>query len=259
MKISKNISNISSNYSIMPILLKDKVWIIQSMKNRQDNDRFYNPDFENFDIRLRVIKGFFLRKCLELEISECTYSISIAIFDAVISQINFDNVSIFKIGQISLFLACKINEPKPISIQQMLIENNQLQIKTSEVSKIEKIVLDLMKYRLNLVTPFNFLLILTDIPGVQLQPSKNRQINPFPCIDFFSLSTSIYILSSFNYQVNQFNSLSVALAIIMITRKFCDAEVLLPPVLQNLTGLNQSSLDPIFTYLTAIFLGNVTR
>lgn len=259
MNSQKKISTCKTTYMMMPIMFKEKIWIIQSMQSKQDNDRFYNPDFENFDVRLYIIKTFFLKKCLQLEISECTYAISIALFDAVISKLNLDNSLILKIGQISLLLACKINEPKNVSVKDLQIENNPTQIQLNEVPKFEKFVLKVMKYKINMVTPFHFLLLLTGLQGVQLKPSTNRQINPIPSIDFFSLSTSIYILTSFNYQVNQFNSLSVALAIIMLTRKLCDAEILMPPILQSITGLSPNSLDPVLTYLTALFYNNFTN
>ena len=113
---------------------------------------------------------------------------------------------------------------------------------------MEEITLKSLGFQINLVTPFHFLELLISLDNVSLIPSNDPSVNPLISKNFRTFESMIKglnILFTCEYELNKFTSLSVAISILVIARRFCGAKETLPQNVSNLIGIDLDSIEPI--------------
>jgi hypothetical protein len=216
------------------------------MINKQNQNRYYNKDFKRNRIRKKILNKIIYRVSKICKFSKSTIAISISLFDQMISKYDLDQNLIGIIAVVVLGLVVKLNESLLISYHKIFLLTKFPKICSSLISNLEKKLLFMTDFNINLITPFHFVKFFSAIlhlDDCQLSFEKSNKILPK---NNFNLIFKIYKIMSLNYEVNKYSSTCIALVAIMIENKLLEKEELLPKKLQKLTGLTQEKIFVIF-------------
>ena len=216
----------------------------KSLEQRQIQNRYFNHEFHRFSTRKNAICEVLLANCNRLSLKRSSFALSLAIFDASISLFDFPLEYIANVAQVALKMAVKINETEPDVLLDYFLRSGDQSQRLKEV-RLEEIILKNLNYKVHFVTCFHFLEVFLRFDDVAMDLPSNAITESFAVKDFSSFVYSLNVVVSSEYKFNQFTSLSVAVAVIMIARFFCEAETMLPDVLETITGLESGNVQPI--------------
>lgn len=155
----------------------------------------------NLHMRSVVIK-WLINVHNEFELSSETLFSSIYYFDYILSQILIKKRKIQLLGSVCLWVAAKIHEMSPPSVNE-LIELCNTQYDLADFEKYERFVLNVLNFRLQI--PHTKLFLQRYIDALELRPT------------LCEIANFICEASLFCYELNQYNPSKVAVAIIVIT------------------------------------------
>lgn len=231
---------------------------IKSLEKRQTQNRFFNHGFQHFSIRKSAICRVLLANCNRLSLKKSSMAISVAIFDASISLQDFPASLIEHVAKVALKIAVKLNENEADFLVEYFLQAPNQQDRVKEV-QLEQLILKNLDYKVHFVTCFHFLEVLLRFDGVSMELPSNPVIDSFRVKKFSDLVYALNVIVSSEYQFNQFTSLSVAVATLMIARYFCKADELLPEVVETVTGLTRENLGPILELILDAVEGAVSH
>lgn len=217
----------------------------QHLVAKQNKNRFYNHAFDQHIVRKNFIIKILRPLIKKAEYDMMTLYMTIAIMDAFLSKRNLPVEWLPSIGVVSLSLASKLNEFFYIGIQKHFFQEMEKSLALEHFPDIEKALLFDLEFDLNVVTPHHFLRLFLDLGIV------------FNDIDWLSASGKTILKSllfeiqfvvSTDYEINKFNSLSVALSLIMIVRKIIGHKIILPETLKKVADLDESHVINCFSF-----------
>jgi transcription initiation factor TFIIIB Brf1 subunit/transcription initiation factor TFIIB len=216
-------------------LIKELVQIIE--RNNKKVQRHFNPYYNNHNTRNLVLKTQIKKICKDLNLKNETFYNAIAIIDNISSKFLLEEEVFSGISLVALSIAARIKE----SQSMIFLLNSLKQIKSNSNRKMyEKQILEELNYDANIVTPFDFInhFVLFDKTFEEI---NSKKIKPF-----LYLISKLTYLTVCDYNSNKYNSLVVALAIIMVARKIFKCKKLLPPFLEELSGFTEEVLSSCY-------------
>lgn len=207
--------------------------------------RHFNPAYVNRKERLEVLHTWIRPICDSLELTPRTFHLTVSIIDFVTSLFYFEPEEFRNISLVSLCLASKIyeNRNKMIYYRTFTDHFSENEI---DYHKIEKSVLICLGFNLNIWTPHDFLVQFLMDPRIYFEIQEHRRQ------DFKSSIFELAMECSLQYRLNKFNSIGVAVSVLMATRsQFC-CKKLFPHFLEKLTKLKLRALLPCFKVVVTI-------
>jgi hypothetical protein len=222
-----------------------KTGIIHLLKrNRRKAQRHFNPHYDNLSIRTKTIKTQIKKICKDMGLKNETFYLTIAIIDNISSKYLLEDEVFSAISLVALNLAARVKESQNIIF---LLNSLKLMKSNSNRRLYEKQILEELEYNVNIITPFDFLMefILLEESFEGIRPEVRKQFSYF-------VSKLIYF-STLEYDTNKYNSLVIAMSIIMVSRKLFKCQNLLPDYLREITGFSENVLSLCFQKI--YFLG----
>lgn len=222
----------------------ESIFHYKTLEKRQTQNRFFNHEFQNFSTRKSVICQVLLANCNRFSLKRSSMAISLAILDASISLLDFPVPLIQQVAKVALKIAVKVNENEADLLLEYFLRNPDHQERLKEV-RLEELMLKNLNYKVHFVTSFDFLEVFLRFEGVAMELPSDPLVECFRVKEFAGLVYALNVIVSSEYRFNQFTSLSVAVATLMIARHICGAEKLLPEIIESITQLTSEHLGPI--------------
>lgn len=244
-----NYRNHTHHYAI------DEKMTISKMAVRQNSNRFFNESAGHLEFRDTLI-GWLKKAAHELQYSNVTYHLSVAILDAVFAKCAIEASCIKLVCFTALHLAAKMHEngDKLLSTSQVtdLFKN---EFDAEDVLETERLMFKVLDYKVDIQTPYAFLHMLMphaldtiDESSPHFQLSQNRKAGA----KLEELATSLIEIALLDYSFNKFTPMSVAVSALVIARKYLELEPHYPPRLEYYTSLCFSDFDKCCTNLFKI-------
>jgi hypothetical protein len=208
-------------------------------KCKKNNNRNYNSNYENKNIRMKIITQNIKSICNYLDFSNETFYKTISLIDSVSSKYLFNDNMFKKVSLVCLGLASKVHESQDKALYtnslQLILKNPK-----EDYAKLEKTILTALDFDLNIVTPFECVMIFFKLEniyqGINCNLRKNYRKFVFKLANYVSLE----------YEMNKYNTLAVALCVIMVSRKIFDCDYLLPSEIQRHTRYSKEMLNTCY-------------
>ena len=214
-------------------------------KNSKNKHRNFNSKYVNKEFRFQEIKTTFHDLSKSYNLSYSTFYLAISILDSVSSRYAFDKKNFRKIALTSLCLASKVRESFMLSLNFASIKS-RFQGSFKEFNKLEKTVLICLDFDLNFVTGFDlvseFLKHKESVEGID---DNNQEI-------FGDLIFKLLYSLMLHYDTNKFNTLPIALSVLMIARKIMGCRVLLPEFFKKITGYSGKKVRVCYKFICYI-------
>ena len=127
---------------------------------KQSTNRFFNPEIMYLPQRRSILFGFMKRVCQKLELKPSTFCSSVHIFDAVISKIKIKKKQLIPLAIVALQISSKFNEKQSQIFSYKDLDEHMFKIGVANYLQIEKSVLLILGFKINIVSPLQFLNIL---------------------------------------------------------------------------------------------------
>lgn len=226
--------------------------MLQAMIGTQTNNRYFNQNAPHIKYRETVVR-WLIDTVRKLNYKQSTMHSAIAFFDAIssLSLVNLEQVKL--VAFVCMYLAAKIEQKHgeiPTIADCLALFENQFSRKDFETC--EALVFKMLKYRLNIVTPFHFLsFFLTqellfeddfDCGGLVDQEKISRRFTK-ECMKLLEKSL-------LNYDFYRYTSLAVSAGIIAAVRNRFNLKVAWNKTLEELTLVSYDSIGScMFTLL----------
>jgi len=211
-------------------------------KSAKDNHRIYNSRYINKTFRKQCIKKTLRKISDTLALSNSTFYLAISIIDSLTSKYAFDNEKFQSVSLVCLCLASKLRESLNFSIHPRSVYK-WIKGGKNEFQKLEKTVLISFEFDINFITPydlmFEFMKQKETFSGIN---NLNQEI-------FFKIVSKLMYSIALNYESNKFNSLPIALSILMIARNYMGCRVLLPELFTRMTNYSEEKLRLCYNFL----------
>lgn len=222
----------------------------KALEQRQTQNRFFNHGFQRFAARKSAVCRVLLTTCKRLSLKRSSFALALAILDASVSLLDFSPALIEVAARVALKMTVKVNEDAAEDLLGLFLRS-QSKVQRVQEARLEAVVLNALNFKVHFVTCFHFLEVFLRFEGVRLEVPSTPVTDSFAVKDFAGLVYSLNVVVSSEYRFNQFTAVAVATAVLMIARHFCEADELLPAVVADVTGLEDSDLQPILEIVWA--------
>ena len=213
----------NENFNLSPLKLQHAKFCPKQELNmmilRQSHGRWYNKNILNREYRIKVLFGIFQKTNQMLELKISTFCSSIHIFDSMISKYPIDEEKMIPLSFVAMQLASKINEPQEKIISYGDLNEYILPFGVEQFKEMEKIILNTLNFRINVISPHSFLVFLLNEFLKDkydfFESSKNFNINRK---DFLKIVFHLLLITLVDYEFYQFTSFSIAVTIIILAR-----------------------------------------
>jgi hypothetical protein len=223
-------------------------------KHNKESKRIFNKNYSGIIGRKKFINRILNTDQLTQYISEESKHLAIAIYDYLSSMYKFSPKIKEKIQFVCLSLASKLRDSQETAnLYSLLTLTSDKNYIFSLFFQFEMQVLKLFNFNIRIITPFDFLVAFLELDesldGILIQEQK-----------FYSmLIFELVCKCTLEYKLNKFSSLGVSLCVLMVVRSFFKCEVILPKVLETLTGYNLKVLDICYHKIKIIFRKMIER
>ena len=232
------------------------------MIKRQSHGRWYNKNIINRNYRIKVLFGIIQKTNQMLELKISTFCNTIHIFDSMISKFPIKKEQMLPLGMVAMQLASKINEKQEKIISYGDLNEFILPFGVEGFKKIERIVLNTLEFRLNVISPHSFLMLLLNefFKDKDFFTLKNNlKINRK---SFLKMIFHFLLITLVDYDFYQFTSFSLAISIIILTRHIMRLNPWTKKM-QNFTGCSKDDVKESILILNkkfeSQFLGNLFK
>lgn len=226
--------------------------ILQAMIATQVNNRYFNQNAPHLKYRETVVL-WLIDTVKKLNYKNSTMHSTIAYFDAIssLSLINLEQVKL--VAFVCMYLAAKLEqkhaEIPTISDCLALFEN---QFSWKDFETCEALIFKMLKYRLNVITPFHFLsYFLTQEVIFEEDLELDQRANLSALAQRFAEECVLLLKASLlNYDFYRYTSLAVAAGILAAVRSRFNLKVAWNKSLEELTMVSYESIGSCaFTFL----------
>lgn len=229
--------------------------MLQAMIGTQANNRYFNQNAPHIKYRETVVR-WLIDTVRKLNYKQSTMHSAIAFFDAIssLSLVNLEQVKL--VAFVCMYLAAKIEQKHgdiPTIADCLSLFENQFSRKDFETC--EALVFKMLKYRLNIVTPFHFLsFFLTqellfeedfDCGGLVDQAKLSKRFAK-ECLQLLEKSL-------LDYDFYRYTSLAVSAGIIAAVRNRFNLKAAWNKSLEELTLVSYDSIGSCMFTLLEIF------
>ena len=193
--------------------------IFKNYLTRSSATRLFNPTFYRKVFRNKIIFELILVISDTMEMSHATFYNAVSIFDYVVSQYKLNFKDIVHIAFISLVISCRIHEKPENQLGFEDINKHIYALKTSKMVQLEQHVLILLKFKINIISVFDFMnLFLEEFQGEgysffpnNYEAQKNFLKVKKVCVDLLNIGLM-------RYDFYKFTAQAVAASIIITSR-----------------------------------------
>lgn len=199
--------------------------------------RHFNSFFSNRKVRNFVITNYLRPICETLGLAQKTFYLALSMLDYFSSTRALDPGFFKTVALVCLCLAAKVNErhDKLRRLQSLRVFSSSPEV---DYASVEKDILTHFGFDLNIISAYDFLtLILEDL-------KLCRGLNRRSFQEFEEWMSRLAFQCSLQYDLNKYNSLAVAMGILMVTRKLFGYQCLLPWHIGTKTGYSEAFLRP---------------
>ena len=218
----------------------------------QNQNRYYNPKINFRDVRKKTISTKILKICKCLEYKKETFYQAIALYDAFTSLYSTKSDINEHVFIVCLSLVAKLHERSRVSFDNNAFMTIQKVSNAKLFAKIEKNVLGVFNFNINVVTSFDFLQLFMRIPST----FTDKGMTSYDCsksLDLENLLKKLNYLSVISYKSNKFSPLAISCSILLIARDTLKFNEKWPLDIAMLTGLNQTDLQECTMFLIHLF------
>ena len=223
----------------------------QNLLRLQNQNRYYNPKINFREIRKKTISTKILKICKCLEYKKETFYQAIALYDAFSSLYSTKSDINEHVFIVCLSLVAKLHERSRVAFDKNAFMTIQKVDHAKLFARIEKNILRVFNFNINVVTSFDFLQLFMRIPSTF---TDNGIMSGFSkSIDLENLLKKLNYLSVISYKSNKFSPLAISCSIVLIARNTLKFNEKWPLDIAMLTGLNQTDLQECTMFLIDLF------
>ena len=212
----------------------------QRSLGRQSQNRFFNESFDAHDTRRRVIFDLMRPLADRLDFAPATLFAAVGLFDAMLSQFVFSERRMENIGIVCLGVSSKVLELSPLSYSDMSF----LLYSPVELRKLERLLVQNLRFRVNVVTPYQLVMQVLEFLSGQLDPAFFDRLK--------QVLFSICLVVCSSYEVNRYTPVGLALTVFRIVENLIKFDLGILPRIFQLAGLNEGDLSPTYQLLTRV-------
>lgn len=213
--------------------------------NKQGNDRVINPNFAAFQQRKKIVTKFLMLSKI-FDLKQISFASSTCLLDLIISKHNLSDKMMESVGKVVLSLSIKVHESEYVPQSSIWSFWGEDRIKKEQLEKLEKMILNEIDFKINRVTPFDFLEMFLMIKDVHTFSSNSASKTSKKYKNFINLVWTVYQIISMDYQINKYSSHCIATVVIMIARQRMGASVLIPDQMASLVRADPRQLNSVF-------------
>lgn len=236
----------------------DPILILNNMISKQHTNRYYNHSFSLVEQRLAVIE-WAEEFTARLWFKPSTFYTAVTMIDAMFSFAFLEGYMLHLLAIVCVILAAKMKErDEKLPKLSSMLEFFQNKFTAEEYNNLEEAVCSIMRFSLNVQTPFcfsSYLVFRGAISSDEISLGLSNKILE----DFDELFDVMNRLSVDCYDLNQFPALTVGASAVALARKYTGLKVYWPEHLSFVTGLNWESIRVCFEMLESYvkeFLGS---
>lgn len=223
----------------------------------QTRSRFYDRQFLFSKERSFIFHHQLAELSLYLAIPPECFGLALSLFDSVMSSSTIETKNFLDFAIACLFLALKVRRSKIEfrSIKRVLKQNFQINLK--HIASAERHILINFDFEINHVLPLDFLNILLDGPECFKIYGEKMTLSPGYIsklkYNFKIILRQCLCLTFFDYHMNQYTSLALALVSIMIAREKALGAEKWTDELALKTGYDFKFLEPCYLKMSILF------
>ena len=241
MKINDNVTVKTYEQSNLQLKLANLI-----SKNNKNSTRFFNSDYMSSNVRKEIIHKTLHVVFAEQSFKKETVYLCIAIIDSITSKYWFDDDMFEAISLVCLRLALKLKE-KDSKYLSLSFYEKKLETFPNQYNELEKIILKMLDFNLNIITPYDYINVFFEKSIIF------EDINIKDLQNFANLISLLTYCVALEYDTNQFQSLAVAVCIIMVARHIFKCKNILCEDLEDFTGLSKDFLEPCYDKIMSIY------
>lgn len=186
---------------------------------KQSTNRFFNPEIMYLPQRRSILFGFMKRVCQKLELKPSTFCSSVHIFDAVISKIKIKKKQLIPLAIVALQISSKFNEKQSQIFSYKDLDEHMFKIGVANYLQIEKSVLLILGFKINIVSPLQFLnILLREFFQKDYKFFEEEVVLKAKGEDFMRLCLGMHDHVLECYEMYKFTSVAVACSVIVHAR-----------------------------------------
>ena len=230
--------------------------VIPQLKNllkHQHTYSFFNPSFHQDEAREEILISWLFRYASEFRFQEITVSLSIGIFDSLVSLVELSFPEMVLVGITSLFLACKMHESQA-QTTRFAVGFPSFNLLRSELE-----ILNLLNFRLPVVTPLDVAYALLEHEPLKREIIFQNLSDKNSLKKFRRKVEEVDKVLCLDYTINSFVPGAVACAVVMIAKHELSFERPYGANLQGILKFKEEEVDSCFDKLLKVFCSNVKK
>jgi hypothetical protein len=239
-------STLYSSKELKPPRLKievDPKTSLHQLISRQSHNRWFNQSILHPGARIKVLFGILQKFCMTMEQQTETFVLAVHLFDTMISKFPLEKGKMIPIALVASQLATKTNELQGSALSYADLDQHIFSFGVQRFCSVEKMMLNQLDYRVNLVSPYRFLKFLLgeffkDEYGFFPHSENLKMLK----IKFIRLVMNLHLITLVDYQFYKFTSLAVSVSIIILARSFFDLSPWTEQMME-FTEMNEESVS----------------
>lgn len=210
---------------------------LKSLNKSTKNIIFWNAKFQFVDLRKNVFKNEIFNLCQQLNYRPTTFFLAIGVFDNFMGDCLVKGDIVKCIPYICLNIASKFNEDHRTFLNLLDVKKFMPEFDIKFIMLMEKIILQEMKFNVNLNTIYHNLFYLLHLIETNLI-SYDSEIKKKFIDKCFSMANSLII----NYDTNKFNPFVTATTIINIFENILNMDIKITQIIGKNLLINEKEI-----------------
>ena len=218
---------------------------LKYLLTKQNQNRFFNMHFLKHQARANLIAKIIKPIVQVKRFSAMTFTLSVSLFDAIISQFEMCENQMAKVAIICLSLSSKIHEFNPLYFSDELLIPHPLE----DLIKMEFQVLQSLSFNVNVVTPYHFIAEILEYHSLfqeffQIQSEELSLVH--------SMSQDLNSAICHSYLINKFTPIGLALTILLLLRDSFGVSLKIPVFVFHVTEISEGELEECLKMVLSI-------
>lgn len=223
---------------------------LQLLLNRDLKARKITKSMPNAELRNKVWFGTMYNLADIVDLNMECFFLGISLFDELISNFDVPVAVFFELAIVVLDFAFKIRKPKSQIFNFLQLGSRLANCQPQLLKEIQKVAIQRLDFKVETVTVFDFVIIMLEFDG-NLVEKDNKEMTNRQKIDRDMYVGDILLSSYYDLDIlqNHNRNLSLACAILYLSRKRMDRRPFWPVCLRGLTGIEGETLLPLVSKL----------
>lgn len=245
---SQTALNYPKAYQIFPGQCAKKQ--LQLLLNRDLKANKITKSMRNAETRNRIWFKMLYELADNLDLDMECFFLGISLFDGLISDFKVPVAVYLELAIVVLDFAFKIRKPRSQIFNLLSLGSRIANCHPQLLKEIQKVALHRLDFKIETVTVFDFVIVMLEIDGKLVEKDK-KEMTQLEKFDRDMFVGDILLLSHYDLDIlqNHNRDLSLAGAIVYLSRQRMDRKPFWPLCLRDMTGLESESLLPLVIQL----------